>query len=523
MSEEKKPEEVYTAENADAEADTIFGSTPQQEAAPVRKAGPSKNVKWLIAGICVLVLLAGGLTATVLLTHKDEPAPTVSTGLEEIKLNPTASNDVKSVEIKGEESFTVSLRSQGENPSDNVYGIDGYDDVTVDANMLSTLINNGNALEADSLVAEAGADLSIYGLAEPKAEVTIHYADGSSFLFRVGDPAPAGANQTYCEVDGAVYLVRNSLVASYQKKPAQFVSTVLLQEPASNNDYPIVESVTVERKDLDYVLELDYDKEGADDAAVGGTAATHVMVSPRYAYLSPDKSVKITHGMFGLTAVEVSAVHPAAADLAAKGLDDPFCTVTMVCDDGNTHVLRIGDAFETELGAACRYAAIDDVPVIYGVTEEDAKWCSVMPDDITSANVFVSMVWHISTLDIKTPDGDVLFEGKGEDKNDYTVTKNGKECDTERFRQFYHFLLSIYGEEMYYGDLPDTEPDVQVHLTTQDGKEDYTVEFYKLSDMKTLVVRNGTAYSIRTSCLDMLRHNLEVIDNPDEKISLTWQ
>ena len=524
MSEEKqKPEEVYTAENAEAEADTIFGTAPEQTAAaPKKEGGLSRNVKWLIAGIAAVVLLAGGLTA-VLLLNKPEPEPVTSSAeTEKLRLNNTGTDDVKQVVITGNNSFTVDLIEKGESAVKSKYGIDGLTDLQLDTNLIGTLIDNGNALEADSLVAEKAEDLAKFGLAEPAAAVTMHYADGQEFSFRIGDAAPTGSAQMYCEVDGNVYLVRNSLLANYLKKPEQFVSPILLPEPAKE-DYPIVQSLLVERTDLDYDILLEYDYEGADDATAGGTAATHIMKQPTYAFLSPDKSVKITHGMFGLTAIAVDTVHPTDADLKAKGLDAPFCTVTMKCDDGTMHELHLGNSYETDLGADCYYATFDDVPVIYGLTQDDAQWGTFMPDDITSANVFVTMVWHIQTLDIKTPDGDTLFTCKGDDKDNFKVQKNGQECDSERFRQFYHFLLSIYGEEMYYDALPETDPDITIHLHTQDDKEDYTVSFHKLSEMKTLVERNGTAYVIRTSCLNTLLHNLEILDDPEQEISLTWQ
>ena len=524
MSEEKqKPEEVYTAENADAQADTIFGSAPVQAAPAAKQGGFSRNVRWLIAGIAAVVLLAGGLTAVLLLNRQTEPDPAASTAqTEKIPLNSTGTDDVRKIVVRSENGFTGDLVEQGDTSVKSVYGIEGFEDLTLDTNLIGTLVDNGNALEADSLVAEKADDLAKFGLAEPAADVTLQYADGQSFHFCIGDAAPTGSAQMYCEVDGNVYLVRNSLLANYLKKPEQFVSPILLPEPAKDA-YPIVESVLVERTDLDYDILLEYDYEGADDAEAGGSAATHIMKQPTYAYLSPDKSVKITHGMFGLTAIAVDTVHPTQADLKAKGLDAPFCTVTMKCDDGTMHELHLGNSYETELGAACYYATFDDVPVIYGLTQEDAQWGTFLPNDITSASIFVTMVWHIGTLDVRTPDGDTLFECEGDDKDNFKVQKNGQECDSERFRQFYHFLLSIYGEEMYYDAIPETDPDITVRLHTQDDKEDYTVSFYKLSEMKTLVVRDNTAYVIRTSCLNTLRHNLEILDDPEQEISLTWQ
>ena len=117
------------------------------------------------------------------------------------------------------------------------------------------------------------------------------------------------------------------------------------------------------------------------------------------------------------------------------------------------------------------------------------------------------------------------FVGSGEDADSYIVTKNNESCDTERFRLLYRFLLNIYGDELFFEtDLPSTNPDVEVHLTTQDNKEDYTISFYKLTDMNAMIAVNGVpTYKIRSSCIDTIWHNLEIFDNFDEEFSLTWQ
>ena len=100
----------------------------------------------------------------------------------------------------------------------------------------------------------------------------------------------------------------------------------------------------------------------------------------------------------------------------------------------------------------------------------------------------------------------------------YRFTVNGEDCDTERFRLLYRFLLYIYGEELYIGEVPEGEPDAQVHLTTQNGKEDYTIAFYKISDLKTIVARDGVpSYVIRTSALDTLSYNLSIFDDASKE------
>ncbi len=518
MSEEKKDE--YVAENADAEADTIFGSTPDNEPGKP-KSGKSFNTKALIIGICAVVLLGGGLTAASLLMKQPEEDVTDSSSGETILLSPGNAEDVVTVDVANTDDFTVIITSEATEDKSAVYGIEGLEDMEVDTNLVSTLVNNGSKLEAQSLVEEKAADLSKYGLTDPAAEVTLHFKDGSAFSFSVGDVAPMGTAQTYCAVDGDVYLVQNSLVANYQKSSDKFISTTILTEP-EQSEYPIVESVVIERQDLEYEIAMEYDHEGAEDDTVGGTASTHLLTSPVKAYLNVETSSDVVTGMFGLSAKEIAAVRPDAAELKKAGMDDPFCKVTMVCDDGNTYHLLFGNTYETEDGTTCYYTQFEDVPLLYGVTAEKAVWTTVMPGDITSANIFTTNVWNLATLDITAGDRHLSFEGEGTSGEDYVVTKDGKTVETERFRLLFQFILSIYGEELYLGDAPTGEPDAEIHLTTQNGKEDYTVSFYKQSDLKTIVMRNDACYQVRTSCLEALMHNIDIFDT-DEELQMSWQ
>lgn len=524
MSEETKNTEII-AENADAEADTIFGSDPTQTAAPAKKGGMSKNVRGLLIGLGALVIASGILTAVLLLNRTDGDATEStadSAAAEAITLNEADVINLTEIDIQGAAPFHVTRTFRGREDAAAEYTIDGYEDLTLDTALLSTLANNGCALEAQSLVEENAADLEKYGLAEPLADVTLSYEDGTSFRFSVGSQSPMDTTKTYCAVEDDVYLVRTSLVANYQKDPVQFLSTTVLAEPAEA-DYPIVDSLRIERKDLDWDIYMEYDYENADDDSAGGTAATHVMIEPIFSYLNVELSSDVTNGMFGLSAQEVAVVHPDESDLARTGLDDPFCTVTMKTDDGETHVLTIGDSYETAGGVTCWYALLEGVSEIFGVTEDAAAWIKVQPGDITSSNIFVTNVWNIGTLDVRDKTHELNFAGEG-DKDSYTVTKNGASCDTERFRTLYRFLLYIYGEELYIGELPEGEPDAEVHLTTQNGREDYTISFYKVSDLKTIVARDGVpSYVIRTSCLDTLSYNLDIFDDTTTEFKTSWQ
>ncbi len=530
MSEEKQnPEEL--AENATAEADTIFGDVPQRNE-NVKKGGISKNTKFLIIGICFLIGLSAGFVAVNMMNKNTETGIDESSLLDNltdddsksIVLNDGTTNNVTKIQVKNADEFTViqkeKAKGDGEKP---VYAVEGYDDINFDNDLLYTLANNGSGLSATELIEESPSDLNKYGLEKPLAEVALTYADGNVFRLKVGDPSPIVSGKSYCECNGNVYLVMTSYLMNYQKTADQFISKTVLEEP-SDADYPIVESVRIQRKDLDWDIYLEYDYEGANDDTAGGTAATHMMLEPIFSYLNVEKSVNVTNGIFGLSAEEIAVIHPEEQDFDKTGLSDPFCTLTVQCDNGEEYHLTIGDSYKTESGKNCYYTCLDGVNLIYGVTADNDVWATVQPKDIASANIFSTNVWTLAELDVSAGGISLQFEGEGTEQSNYVVTKNGEECDTERFRLLYRFLLSIYGEEFYIGELPEGEPDGEVHVLSQNGRDDYTISFYRISDLKTIVARNGVAsYIIRSSALDTLIHNLGIFDNLEEEFKTSWQ
>ena len=528
MSEEKDTQEKqeYTAENASAEADTIFGGeTVQTAAEQPGKGGMRKNTRLLIVCGAVLLVLAGTLTAVLL--NKDggtaENSSETDATQEAVSLNSISGAEVERLDVKGEtESYTLVQTAPAEGDSRAVFTIEGYEDVRMNNNLLSTLPYNAGTLEADSLVEENAADLERYGLKDPRAEVTAHYADGSEFTFGIGIVSPLDSSQTYCLIDGDVYLVRTSLTGNFLFAPADFVSSTVIEEP-ENKDYPIVQSVRIERKDLEDDLYIEYDYEGQENNNESGSAATHILVEPVFTYLNLERSLSITNGFFGLTAKEIVALHPEKADFAKYGLDDPFCTATTVCDDGNTYVLQIGDSYTAEDGAKCYYTYLEGVNVIYGITEENDAWATVQAKDIFSPLIFDTYVWSLESVDVMARDQKVHFDCEGTKKEDFVVTKDGKTVDTERFRQLYQFILSMYADDLYLEEIPGQEPDAEITLTTQSGHS-YTVSFYQQSTLQTLVARDGVpTFTIRTSSLDTLAHNLEIFDDMEQEFTLTWQ
>ena len=525
MSEETKNPE-YVAENESAEADTIFSAAPEIRPVPAKKR-MSVTARTLLIAVCLAAGVGIGLTAVTLMRGKPAPEEmqeaTDSAEAADIPLNQADVLNLTDVDVRSAEPFHVKRTFRGREDAAAKYTIEGYEGLALDDALLSTLASNGSNLEASRMVEEHVTQPEKYGLKEPRADVTLTYEDGTTFQFKVGDAAPLDTAMTYCMVGDTVYMIRNSLVFNYTQKPGTFLSRTILEAPADQASYPIVENLRIQRQDLDYDLYLEYDTAAAEDTSVGGTASTHVLREPVFTYLNVEKSKDITTGMFGLTAQEVAVTRPEEADLTRTGLTDPFCTVTMNTNDNKSRVLKFGRTYKDADGNILYYTCLEGVDEIFGVKAENARWLTVQPGDISSANIFVTNVWNIGTLEIKDKTHDLKFVGEG-DKDTYTVTKNGADCDKERFRTLYRFLLYIYGEELYMDQLPEGEPDAEVHLTTQNGKEDYTISFYKLSDLKTVVARNGQpGYVIRTSAVDTLSYNLDIFDDTSKEFKTTWQ
>ena len=524
MSEEnKKPE--YVAENESAEADTIFGAASGVKSEPQKKR-MSVTARTLLIAVCLAAVVGAGLLTVSLMhdmfTPQNETDATDTTAAENIPLNQADELNLTDVDIQGSTPFHMKRTFRGREDAAAQYTITGYEGLALDDTLLSTLAYNGSNFEASRIAEEHVTAMEKYGLKEPRADVTLTYEDGATFRFAVGDASPTESSMTYCAVGDTVYLIRNSLIANYCKKPEDFLSRTILAEPDEAN-YPIVNDLRIARRDLDYDIYLEYDEAAAEDTSAGGTAATHVMREPIFTYLNVDKSKDVTNGMFGLTAQEVPVIRPGEAELARAGLDDPFCTVTMNTSDGECRVLTFGDLYENAEGTQLYYTYLEGVDEIFGVKAEDAAWLTVKPNDLNSASIFVTNVWNIGTLDIKDNKHELHFEGEG-DKDNYTVKLNGKDCDKERFRTLYRFLLYIYGEELYLGEKPEGEPDAEIRLTTQNGKEDYTISFYKISDLKTVVCRDGQpSYIIRPSAVDTLSYNIDIFDDTDKEFKTTWQ
>ncbi|MBR6623435.1 MAG: DUF4340 domain-containing protein [Ruminococcus sp.] len=507
-----------------------------------------KEVKGIIALGGVLAVLGGGL-AVMKLTDKSGSESSDSTDTPAVETTTVPSGSgiilvgdgevpqeglVSELHVKNsDDEFDIVMI---EPPTEQIaakYSIKGCEDLDIDTGIVATLVNNVNGIQSAGLISENCQDLSKYGLDNPEITAEMTYDSGKKVKYYVGIKNPVDTTKSYFRVEGSndVYIIENSRVANYYKTVADFISRSMLESPAED-DMPIVESLVLEREDIDYRIVLE-PSETSTDSNAGGTSATHEMIEPLSSYLNVEQSSKITHGMFGLTATDVYAYRCTADDLKNAGLDKPFCRTEMKCDDGNDYVLLLSEMQnEEDKGQFC-YAMFEDGQVIYTLSADKAPWVTVMPVDIASRIMVGNTVWNITDLSISLSTGEknvfklAPIDPAKETNNtaeDFTAELNGEEIQYERFRRFYKYLVSANAEDLVIEKVtPTGEPLAVLEYTDGYVNRDYKFEFYDYSPMTVLVAVNGECRFFGSRAyVDNLIENVRRLETGEEFLT-TWK
>lgn len=507
-----------------------------------------KSAKGIIGLGALLVVLGGGITALMLTDPKEEengsesesgvPEQQVQVLIRDDKVtgtDPETGADlegvIKTVDVKNSTGeLRVVQREPEEGSTAVTYTFDGYTDVYMNTAMIGTLAHNANGLTSEAVVEENCSDPAKFGFDDPEVVVDIVYETGTSYRMLIGDEAPVGS-VSYVMIDGidTVFTVRDSALANYRKPLTDFVESTVLKMP---DEQPVVQSLRIERDDLEKGILIEYDKKGAESENSGGTSSPHIMTEPTFAYLALERSADIVSGMFGLYADSIYSVHCSDSDIAEAGLQKPFCTVTMKCDDGSEYTLLLSEPFADDNGKSC-YGMMKDGNVIFTIDAEDAKWVTVQPVDIASRIFIASYVWNVPKLKITCGSEEYAFDIERIDPDEevssltasnFKVTLNGEEFDSERYRKFYSFLLSANAEDFALDEeIPNSEPLATITLKDNFTGETTEYGFYEKSSLKALITVNGESkFTITKSYVETLTENAKNLDS-DTEFKTTWK
>lgn len=490
----------------------------------------SKNVKLLIAGIVSVAVLAGGIVA-LNLTKPDDNADsedTVSSQTESLLLYDENTDTVKSVNVENDicsYEITRTKEADGENSAE--YTIDSLKDIPLNSTVVNSIPTAVASVTAEKVIEENSSDLSQYGLEDSKTRINVSFDDGSEKSIVIGDDTPTGDIYMCFDGESNVYSVSSDTFSVFRNDTDCFVSLVCLEKPETNDDYPKVNYLEIQRKDLEYPIKFEYDEKSANTDYSGGTSSTHIMTSPVFAYVNiGEGSTAITHGMFGLTASSAVSIHPSDDEIEFAGLNDPICTVTMDTDDGHNRVLKIGNTI-TISDTEYYLGYFSDIDIIYAFSKDSLPWIDMQPLDIASSLVFGTYFYDIGEMKVTAKGHDTLdFVTEGTDKDDFTVKLNGEDYDTEKFKSFYQYLIQTQAEEIYMQDPDENDLICSVEIKRNDEFDDETVEFYRGTDDKNVIIKhNGVTSFINKINYDYLNVLLDNIDrmNTDEELVQVWK
>ena len=490
----------------------------------------SKNVKGIIIGILILAVLSGALIA-LKLTSNDNSSSDVSSVVESesktlisewAKLTGNdggyTDENVVSIDINNDNGSFQVVRNMDSDSSDFV--IKGLEKYNMDIAKLDSMPNAALNSKIPTVVEENAENLERYGLDAPVAEVKVLLDDGKEIYFLIGDASPVEGEVYFRFKDSnTIYTTLSSTASAFLYSKEFYISLVLIENV---NDSSLgMERLSIDRADLDYDIVYEAFHSGRGEEYVGGTTSNAVMVEPIFAYLDVMKSVDITNSMFGLTASAVVHLEANEEDFKLAGLDDPFCVVKMDTKDGKEYNLLISKMSDNIDGESVYFGYLEGSDIIYAFTSTQLIWVTMDIGDPISTIIIGDYFYRVGEVAIEV-DGkeSMVFTGSGKDKNDYVSTLNGEECLTERFRQFYTFLINTPAEEIYLGEVTG-EPLAKISVETQVGKKT-ELEFYKDEGRKLIIKVNGvTSFKCRDSYLNVLKENMDIFDS-EKSFTVEW-
>lgn len=549
---EQQPADLQGSElltdDDEAAFSTFFAEAPVQQKRAKKKGKLSRGAKGVLCGVGVVTLLGGTLTV-LKLTEQENPTDSSSvvdtSGVVSL-WSIADSGDIAAVRVeqpKGED-FSVHRVIEEQESVDSTTGevvvnevenyyLDGYEDLPTKTVDIRTLATRVASISSSDIIQENAttSDLAKYGLDQP-IRVTLTVDDADDICFLLGDISPSSYYSYLCmDGENTVYTVQSSSMAQYRVDWKDYLSTDVTEEQSEYDD-SYVEEVCIQREDLDYRILLAYDPFYVENAN-SGSSTVHVMKEPINCLLSGDKSSGATHGIYAMTASQVYYPHPDADMLAACGVtaNKYFACVTTKISTGKTVTFYLGHTYETEIEdengelqtVTYRFGYIDTVDCIYGFAVDDTVYETLKPEDITSKIIVDTYVWDIGRLTYTAGDLQLDFEGVGTSADDYVVTCNGEDVETERFRLLYTYLLKAAAEDLVLEDVAVTgTPLATVELERQDGKRSMSVAFYEADGMKTYIVVDGEVrFLCRKAYVTTLISNMEIF-HTDQDFTMTW-
>ncbi len=487
-----------------------------------------KNLAFIGVFVLCLVLVLLVLILTQPKAPDNEETPVADTS---VYLHEGTKDDVKSIVIKNEHGeFEILQNAKG-------FYIPEFEGLKQNSTVMGAIGNCATKIKASALVEENAADLEKYGLSEgsPKASAFVTLKSGEQYTVYYGNTVP-GSSAVYARMGGStsVYALPSNSSNYFYYAKENLISVAITDEIANANVAPVIDRLTVTRKDLEHEIVFvdDSKKHGADEISV---VSAQVMIEPVYAGLDVITAEPIVFGLWGLSATQAVVAFPTADDLRNYGIADPYCEVNLDAELQNYN-LKIGNVAYYEESAngetsvpAAYYGYFKGVDAIFIFNVSQIPWVNFEIIDIISPMMTSN---YIVTLDYMK----IEFDNKAKTSYYYDVTGdtelavldvtvNGEPAVAEDFQTFYQFVLSCPIEGLCLTEPPEGAKQICfIEFMNENGTFD-TLEFFDAGNNEVIIKLNGhTSFTQHKSYLNTLEKNAELLANgaTSDELQMVW-
>ncbi|MDR1025264.1 MAG: DUF4340 domain-containing protein [Treponema sp.] len=438
--------------------------------------------------IIVMVVLLAGLSLTLVLLRREEPAPPAPMAdLPPVEYIIDYYADefagLASVYLKNEKGeFRIIA---GTPPS-----IPGWESLISNTYPLTRIVDICRSLVSRGLVVEEGADLSIYGLDPSRAQVEIKTNSGEGTTLYIGNDAP-DRSSTYVRLEGRpqVYQAGKWEIDSLLQGVFDFVDREVSPQLADDGygGFAFSEITLGGTARPDGIVRIVYKDPGE---ATGRISNPYQIISPIEEPLNQDKGMTTLKTIPGIQADAVAGRILDPVDLVPYGLDRPYSTAAISGTLGQGlggFSLRASrpDAFDNV------YIFREGSELVYQVAASNIPWLSATWWDLMDKMLILPFIDDVARVELISPQRQTAFTLSGEG-DELKVESQGAVLNTDDFRKYYQTLLSaVYDEYTEERIPPGASPVLEIVYRYRDGRTPDRISFYAAGNRRVLSSLNG--------------------------------
>jgi hypothetical protein len=367
--------------------------------------------------------------------------------------------------------------------------IPGWESLISTTYLLTRLVDNSTSLISRGLVAEE-ADLAVYGLDKPRAQVEIETRSGDGTTLFIGADVPDGAGVYVClEGRPPVYQVGKWEMDSFFQGVFDFVGKELSpQLPDDGYGGFDFEEITLGGTVRpDGLVRIIHEEQ---DVQPGRLSNAYRISGPIEASLNLDKGLTTLKSIAGLTADRIVARVNEPGALARYGLDKPYSTASISGTLGQgLGGFSLSASRPDAQGNVYIYRQGGDL--IYQMAASALPWLETSWWNLMEKMIILPFIDDVAQVEVLSPQRRVSFNLSGEG-DDLKVEAQGIDLDVQFFRSYYQSLLSaIYDEYTDDRIPPGAQPIMEIVYRYRDGRQPDRVSFYASSSRRVLTSLNG--------------------------------